>query len=138
MRANLTKSAWLVAAVTAILLLTASPSFAAASVEMTEENCGCNPCQEETAVPLCCCLTSGSLLPHCILPSAVADEVLLPSRLTPNENVYLVWSPTSVTIETSFNPKKPFQWESAQELPSYFYTEYYCRNCLDSEEPHQV
>ncbi len=117
-----------------VLLLIASPGVAAASMEMTDENCDSNPCQEGTAMPLCC-LTADCPLYHCILASTVAGEVLLPNRSTPKEHVYLAWSPTSATTETSLNPKKPFPRGPTQELPSRLRNESHCRNCLNSEEP---
>lgn len=138
MRANLAKSTWFVAIVATILLLVASPSVAAASMDCTAETHDSSHCQEGAAIPQCCCLMANCTLSYCILTSTVTNEVLLPSRLTPNENVYMAWSQTSVTTETPLNPKKPFQRDPPQELPSRLHTEYHCRNCLNSEEPHQV
>ena len=137
MRKNSIKSICIAVIMAVVLLLVASPTISAASMEMTDENCDSNPYHEGADVPLCC-LTSGHPLSHCILTNAVDNEVLLTSRFIPNKNIYLTWSKTSVTTETSLNPKKPLQREPAQELASYLYTEYHCRNCLDSEEPPQV
>ncbi len=137
MRTNPIKSIWIAVIIAAVLLLVVSPSVAAACMDRTADNFDSDPCQKEAAVPLCC-LTADCPLSHCILTNAVDNEVLLPNRSTPKENVYLAWSATSVTTETSLNPQKPLQWEPAKELPSYLYTEYHCRNCLDSEEPPQV
>ncbi len=136
MRRNPMKSIW-IAVIVAVLILVAAPTVAAASMAMTADNCDSDPCQKEAAVQPCC-LTADYPLSHCILTNAVDNEVLLPNHSTPKENVYLAWSATSVTTETSLNPKKPLQREPAQELSSYFYSEYHCRNCLDSEEPPQV
>ncbi len=136
MRRNTMKSI-LIVVITAVLILVAAPSVAAACMDRTADNFDSAPWQKEAAVPLCC-LTADCPLSHCILTNAVDNEVLLPNRSTPKENVYLDWSATSVTMETSLNPKKPLQREPAQELPSYLYTDYHCRNYLDSEEPPQV
>ena len=137
MRANLIRSIWIAVIIAVVLMLVPSPSTTAACMEMTANNFDSDPCQKEAAVPPCC-LTADYPLSHCILTNAVDNEVLLPHRSTPKENVYPVWSATSVTTETSLNPKKPLQRVPAQELPSYLYTEYHCRNCLDSEEAPQV
>ncbi len=137
MRANFAKSTWLVAIVAVVLLLIASPGVAASSMDRTVDNLDSGPCQEGAAIPLCC-LTADCPLSPCILTKAVNNECLLPNHSTPKENVYWAWFPTSVTTETSLNPKKLLQREPAQELPSYFYTESHCRDCLNSEEPHQV
>ena len=137
MRANPMKSIWIAVIIAAVLLLVAAPGIAAASMEKAADNCDPNPCQEGAVIPPCC-LAANCLLSHCILSSAVASEVLPPSRLTQNEDVYPAWSPASLTPETSLNPQKPFQRDPTQELPSHLCTEYHCRNCLNSEEPHQV
>ncbi len=134
MRAKFAKSTWLVAIVAAILLLVASPGIAAASMEMTDENCDSNPCQKGAAIPLYC-MTSDCPLTNCFWESTVTGAVLCPRHLTQNEDTYLAWSPTSLTPETSLNPKKPLQRTPTQELASPLYTKYYCRNCLGSEEP---
>lgn len=137
MHANLIKSIWIVVIIAAILSFVGSPALSAASMEMTDENCGCSAGQEETAIPLCCCLTSDCPLSLCISPKAVACEVLLPNRFTGNEDVSLAWSAPGVTPETSLNPKKPFQRDPTQGSPSRLYTEYHCRDCLNSEESPQ-
>jgi len=137
MRANLIKSIWIAVIIAVVLMLVTSPSTAAACMEMTADNFDSDAYQKEAAVPPCC-LTADCPLSHHILTNVVDNEVILPNRSTPKENVYLVWSATSVTTETSLDPQKPLQREPAQELPSYLYSEYHCRNCLDSEEPPQV
>ena len=124
--------------IAAVLLLVVSPSVAAACMDRTADNCDSNPFQEGAAIPLCCCLTAGWLSCNCSLSNSSDNEVLLPNRSTLEENVYMALPQTSVTTETSPNPKKPLQREPSQELPSCLYTEYHCRNCLDSEEPPQV
>ncbi len=137
MRANFAKSTWLVAIVAAVLLLIASPGVAASSMDRTDDNLDSDPCQKEAAVPLCCLMADCPLSP-CILTNAVNNECRLPNRSTSKENVYLAWSPISVTAETSLNPKKPFQRGPTQGLPSVLFTAYHCRNCLSSEEPSAV
>ena len=137
MRVNLIKSIWIAVIIAIVLTLVTSPSGAAACTEMTSDNFDSDPCQEESAIPLCC-LTVDYPLSNCILTNPIDNEVILTNCSTPKENVYLVWSVTSMTTETSRNPKKPLQREPAQELPSCLYSEYHCRNCLDSEEPPQV
>ncbi len=134
---NPIKSIWIAVIIAIVLLLVASPGVAASSVDRTVDNLDSDSCQEGAAVPLCC-LMADCPLSHCILTKAVNNECLLPNRSTPKENVDLVWSPTSVTAETSINPKKPFQLDPIQELPSDLFTAYHCRNCLSSEEPSQV
>ncbi len=136
MRRNTLKSI-LIVVITAVLILVAAPSVAAACMDRTADNFDSAPWQKEAAVPLCC-LTADCPLSHCTLTNAVDKEILLPNRSAPKENVYMALSQTSVTTETFLNPQKPLQWEPAKELPSYLYTEYHCRNCLDSEEPPQV
>ncbi len=137
MRRNPFKSIWIAVIIAIVLMLVTSPSTAAACMEMTADNFDFDPVQEEAAVPSCC-LTADCLLSHHILTNVVDNEVIFPNRSTPKENVYLVWSATSVTIETSLDPQKPLQRDPTQELPSHLYSEYHCRNCLDSEEPPQV
>ncbi len=137
MRANLIKSTWIAVIIAVVLIFVTSPSTAAACMEMTADNFDFDPCQKEAAVPSCC-LTAECSLSHHILTNGVDNEVLLPNRSTPKENAYLVWSATSVTTETSLDPQKPLQRDPTQELPSHLYSEYHCRNCLDSEEPPQV
>ena len=137
MHKNLTKSIWIAVIIAVVLTLVTSPSTAAACMEMTADNFDSDPCQKESAVPLCC-LTTDCLLRHHILTNGVDNEVLLPNRSTPKENVYPVCSATSVVTETSLDPQKPLQRDPTQELPTYLYTEYHCRNCLDSEEPPQA
>jgi len=127
----------LIAVITAVLILVAAPTIAAASMDMTTDSCNSSPYHEKSSIPTCC-LTADCLLSHCILTNAVDNEVLLASRFIPNKNVYIALSKTSVSTEASPNPKKPLQRDPSQELPSYPCTEYHCRNCLDSEEPHQV
>ena len=137
MCANSIKSIWISVIIAVVLLLVAAPTIAAASMNRTADNCDSDPYHEKASIPLCC-LTANCPLTHCSLSNAADNKVLIPNRSTPKENVYLAWFATSVTMETSLNPKKPLQREPAQELPSYLYTEYHCRNCLDSEEPPQV
>ncbi len=138
MRANLAKSTWLIASVLAILLLVASPSMAAASMErMTEENCDFNPCQGNTAMPLCC-QASDCPLSYCISPNTSTHEVLLCSRFTANEEVCLSWSPISLAPEPPSNQPMHRQRDSILASPSDLFTAYHCRNCLSSEEPSAV
>ena len=134
MRRNPFKSIWIAVIIAIVLMLVTSPSTAAACMEMTADNFDSDACQKEAAAPPCC-LTADCPLSHHILTNVVDNEVLLPNSSTPKDNVYLVWSVTSVTTETSLDPQKPLQRDSTQELPTYLYTEYHCRNCLDSEEP---
>ncbi len=137
MRTNSIKSIWIVVIIAVVLTLVTSPSTATACMEMTDDNFDSDPYQKEAAVPPCC-LTADCLLSHHTLTNAVDNEVILPKRSTLEENVYLVWSTTSVTTEPSLDPQKFLQQEPAQELPSRHCTEYHCRNSLDSEEPPQV
>ncbi len=137
MRRNPFKSIWIAVIIAIALMLVTSPSTAAACMEITADSFDFDPFQKETAVPPCC-LTADYLLSHHILTNAVDNEVLLPNRSTSKENVYPVWSATSVTTETSLDPQEPLQRDPTQELLTYLYTEYHCRNCLDSEEPPQV
>ncbi len=134
MRVNPIKSIWIVVIIAVVLLLIASPGVAVSSMDRTAHNLGSDPCQKEAAVPLCCLMADCPLSP-CILNNAVNNECRLPNRSTSKENVYLPWSPTSVTAETSFNPKKPFQRGPTQELPLRLCNESHCRDCLNSEEP---
>jgi hypothetical protein len=131
------KSTCIAVFVAVVLILVTSPSTSAACAEMTADNFNYSTYHNEAAVPTCC-LTVDCMLLHHSLTNVVDNEVILPDQSTPKENVYLVWFITSVTTENSLNTKKPFQREPIQELPSYLYTEYHCRNCLDSEEPLQV
>jgi len=137
MRTNPFKSILIAVIIAVVLMLVTSLSTAAACKDMTADNFDFDLCQKGAAVPPCC-LASDCLLFHNILNNGVDNEVLLPNHSTPEENVYLVWSATSVTTETSIDPPKPLQQEPAQELPLYLYSEYHCRNSLDSEEPPQV
>ena len=137
MNANTIKPTWIAVIVATILLLITSPSIAAASMEMTTENCDYSSHQGGATIPQCC-LMSDYPLSHCILTNTADIKVLHTNRFIPNKIVYLAWSKTDVTTETSLNPKKPLQWTPAKELPSYCYSEYHCRNCLNSEEPPQV
>ena len=137
MNANTIKSTCIAVIVAISLLLVTSPSITAASMEMTTENCGYNSYQGGAAIPQCC-LLSDYPLSHCIFTNTADITVLHTSHFSPNKIVYLTWSKTGVTAETSLNPKKPLQWAPAHELPSYCYTEYHCRNCLKSEELPQV
>ncbi len=136
MRRNPMKSI-LIAVITAVLILVAAPTIAAASIDRTTDRCDSGPYHEKASIPSCC-LTADYLLSHCCLSNAGDNKVLFISRFIPNKNVYIALSKTSVSTEASPNPKKPLQRESFQELPSHLHTEYHCRNCLDSEEPHQV
>ena len=137
MRENLIKSIWIAVIIAVVLMLVTSPSTADACMDRTADNFDSDPFQKESTVPLCC-LTADYPLSHCILTNAVDNEVLLPNRSTAKENVYIALSKTNVSTEASPNPKKPLQRERSQEVPSHTCTEYHCRNCLDSEEPHQV
>ena len=136
MRRNPMKSI-LIAVITAVLILVAAPIVAAASMDRTADNCDSSPYHEKASIPICC-LTADCPLSHCSLSNTADNKVLLISRFIPNKNVYIALSKTSVSTEASPNPKKPLQRERSQEVPSHTRTEYHCRNCLDSEEPHQV
>jgi len=124
------------AVITAVFILVAAPTITAASMDMTADSCNSSPYHEKASIPTCC-LTADCLLCSCSLSNAADNKVLLASRFIPKKNVYLAWSKTSVSTETSPNPKKPLQRDPTQELPSLFDTEYHCRNCLDSEDSHQ-
>jgi hypothetical protein len=134
---NLIKSIWIAVIIAVVLTLVTSPSTAAACMEMTADNCDSDPYQKEAAVPPCC-LTADCPVSHHILANVVDNEVILPNRSIPEENIYPICFATSVTTETSLDPQKSLQREPSQELPSYLYSEYHCRNCLDSEELPQV
>jgi len=127
----------LIAVITAVLILVTAPTISAASMDMTAANCGSSPYHENTSIPPCC-LTANALFSHCSLSCATDNEALLTSRFIPNKNVYIALSKTSVSPDTSPNLKKPLQPELSPELHSHPCNEYHCRNCLDSEEPHQV
>jgi hypothetical protein len=132
MKANTIRSIWIAVIVAITLLLSTSSSIAAASMEITTENCDYNSHQGGATLPLCC-LTSDSPLSHCILTNTVDIRALHAYRLIPTKIIYLAWSKTDVTTGTSLNPKKLLQWIPTQELLPYCYTEYHCRNCLNSE-----
>lgn len=137
MQSILTKSIVLVIIISIFLLVGSLPVFAG-SAEWTTNDYYSDPCQEKPAIPQNC-LTSDCPLCHCILANAVTNECLLPGRFTPNEDVYLNWSPTSVTPEISPDQLRPLQRDPTQELlPSRLGTEYHCRDGLNSEEPPQV
>ncbi len=137
MRTNPVKSIWIAVIIAVVLMLVTSPSIVAACTDMAANNFDSDVWQKKVAVPPCC-LTADYPLSHHILTKVVDNEVILPNRSTPKENVYLVRSATSVTTETSLDPQEPLQRDPTQELPSYLYSEYHCRNCLDSEEPPHV
>ena len=136
MRGNLMKSI-LIVVITAVLILVAAPTVAAASMEMAPDSCDTNPLHTKSSIPICC-LTADCLLSDCSLSNTTDDKVLLTSRFIPNKNVYTALYRKSVFTKTSLDPPKPLQREFSKELPSYPCTEYHCRNCLDSEEPPQV
>ena len=127
----------LIAVIIAVLILVVAPTITAASMAGTADSCDSGPYHEKASIPICC-LTADCPFSLCILTNAVDNEVLLNSRYIPNKNVYITLSKISVSTEASPNSKKPLQRELSQELSSYIYTEYHCRNCLDSEEPPQV
>ena len=136
MRRNSMKSI-LIAVITAVLILVAAPTVDAASMEMTPNSCDTNPLHTNSSIPTCC-LTADCLLSGCSLSNTTADKVLLTSRHIPNKNFYIALYTTSVSTKTSLDPQKHLQMDPTQELPTYLYTEYHCRNCLDSEDPLQV
>jgi len=136
MRRNTMKSI-LIAVITAVLILVAAPTVDAVSMEMTPNSCDTNPLHTNSSIPTCC-LTANCLLSDCSLSNTTDDKVLLTSRPIPNKNFYIALYRTSVSTKTSLAPQKPLQRDPTQELPTYLYTEYHCRNCLDSEEPLQV
>jgi len=141
MRVNLIKSIWITAVIAVVfLLVAASPSIAAPCAEMTAENCDSSPYHHKKASIPMCCLTADCLLSHCSLSNAADNKVLLPNRFIPNKNFCIAVPKTSVCNQTSPNLKKPLQRERPQEIPPNIYTdtEYHCRDCLSSEEPHQV
>ncbi len=137
MKANTIRPTWIAVIVAIILLVIASPSIASASMENTNGDCDFNSYQGGATIPQCC-LMSDSPLSHCIFTNTADTTVLYNSYYNPNKIVYLAWFKTDVTTETPLNPKKLLQWTPTQELPSYCFTEYHCRNCLNSEEPPQV
>ena len=127
----------LIVVIATVLILVAAPTVATASMEMMPNSCDTNPLQKNFPI-LTCCLTTDCLLSDCSLSNTTADKVLLTSRSIPNKNFYIALYRTSVSTKTSLDPQNPLQRDPTQELPTYLYTEYHCRNCLDSEEPHQV
>ena len=127
----------LIAVITAVLIMVVAPMVAAASMEMTPNSCDTNPLHTNSSIPTCC-LTADCLLSDCSLSKTTDDKVLLTTRPIPNKNFCIALYRTSVSTKTSLDPQKPLQQEFSQELPSHPCTEYHCRNCIDSEEPHQV
>lgn len=127
----------MIAVITAIVILIMVPTISIASIEMAADNCDFSPYHEKAPIPICC-LTANCQLSYCVFTKTVDNEVLLPDQPASNENVCVALSRTTVTTEISLNPKRPLLWESLQQLPSCLFTGYHCRNCLDSEEPHQV
>jgi len=124
----------LIAVIAAVLILVAAPTVATASMEMAPDSCDTNPLHTKSSFPACC-LTADCLLSDCSLSNTTDDKVLLTSRSIPNKNVHVALSKTSVSNETSPNPKKPLQQAVFQEFPSSPCTQYHCRKSLDSEEP---
>ncbi len=137
MNINTIKYTWVAVIVTIIILLVTSTSMLAASTEMTTENCNYKSHQGETSLPQCC-LMSDNPLSHCMLTNTTNIKILHTSRMIQAKIVYLAWSKTDVTTETSPDLKKPIQWASTKEIPQYCYAEHHCRNCLNSEEPPQA
>jgi len=137
MSKNTFKSIGIVVITAVVLMLAASPGTAAACKDMPSDNHNSGAFQiQTTALP--CCLTADCLSSSHLLTNEVDNEIILPNRSNPEENDCIVLPQTSVSTETSPNPNKSLPREPAQELPSSLYTEYHCRNCLDSEEPLQV
>ncbi len=137
MHANPIKSIWIVIIITVTILSVASPHIAAASMDSAVDNCDSGPYHEKSFVPMFC-LTGDCLLDNCCLSNAADNIILPPGRFFPINNVYIAVSNTGASTVTPHNSQRPLQRYPTQELSTYLCTEYHCRNCLDSEEPHNI
>lgn len=127
MRINLVKSIGAAVGVASILFLFASPAVSAASIN----------CAKRYAASLC---QEGAMVPqhfsHCVLTTTteVVQPVRPSNKLSPDERVFLSFSPINVILESHSNEGIAIQGDIVQASPPKPRIQYHCRNYLNSEE----
>jgi len=97
-------------------------------------NCDCNTLYFQSSMPVCCSMSDGSF-PDCSLSNVPDNEAMLPSRTTLDLVVYNYQYVQSVSTEIDNDPDQLLEQKSSQLLPPHLYSEYHCRNSLNSEDP---
>jgi len=105
-----------------------------AMVECCECECDCNTIFSQSSMPVCCSISDGSF-PDCSLSNVPDNEAMLPSRTTLDLVVYNCQYVQSVSTEIDNGPNQLLEQKSSQLLPPHLYSEYHCRNSLNSEDP---
>jgi len=124
--------------IVAVLLLFAAPTISAACMDCmccSVETGNSSQCQETDLNSQCCCVVEDCLIADCSVYNPDDDKVLPTSLFTPNRNTCVTLPQMSVSFENlSHTTKQPGE-HYFPEFPSYLYTQYHCRNSLNSEEP---
>jgi hypothetical protein len=109
----------------------------AAAPDVSDE-CGPAPHPQDTPVPVCC-LTADCLFVNCGLSANIDNKALLAASFVPLKMKH-VGAGTRAGEPSGAPPDliRPPRSDPASEIPSPFNTQYFCRNCLGSEEPSQV
>jgi len=128
-------------AILTFLLMVVPVSADTFNNEMADScNCNCNcHCDYNTlyiqsSTPVCCSMSDGSF-PDCSLSNVPDNEAMLPSRTTLGLVVYNCQYVQSVSTEIDNAPNQLLEQKSSQLLPPHLYSEYHCRNSLNSEDP---
>ena len=131
----------LITALTVILILglMATSVSADASVNAPACNCNCdcdcNTMNIQSSIPACCSMADSSF-PDCSLPHVCDDDAILPSFSTFDWNIQNGQLVRSVPVG-SINGSEQFgEQEHPQFSPPCFFSEYHCRNSLNSEDPY--
>ena len=131
---NLTKIISVAVLIVAVTLLAIVP-VPAVAMNMTGGDCDSPAMSAGFSIPPCCLMT-GCPLPGGDSSNTTSNGVLLPNRLTPNDNVCYSLSTTSLSTRTGCNSTINLEGESPQGISSSLHSECRCRNSLSSEDPY--
>lgn len=136
-----TKTRFVLIAVLSALLtfvLMAVPISAHTSTNAMASNCNCdhdcNTKDIQSSIPACCSISNGAFS-DCVLSEVPDNEAILPNSVTLSLDVHNNQCVQSVSTEVTDSSKQLLEQESPQLSPTRFYSEYHCRNSLNSEEP---
>lgn len=131
---KLTKIISIAVLIVAVALLAIVPAPAVA-MDMTSGNCDSTTMSTGLSIPICCLMT-GCPLPGGDSSNTTNNGVILPNRLTPNDNSQYCLSTISLSTGTDCNSTINLEGESPQGISSSLHSECRCRNSLSSEDPY--
>jgi len=126
-----------VAVMSAIIMVLSAPGVAAAGPLAASDSCDTIPMNTDFPV-VSCCESGNCFSVCCTMPDIPGDRTTVTYLPVPNKNFVTCCYKTSESIDITVSFDKPPGQDTSQALSFHPYSEYHCRNSLDSEESFHI